>query len=121
MAPSNARYRLYGKVREGSHGAIRVTVQLIDALTGRYLWAAAWDGEVGDSFGFEERVAHGVARAIQPAIREAEIDRVVHLRHRDLTACPNNRRVRSSVRADAGALPANKPRPRGGTGVYLEP
>jgi len=86
VAPSNARYRLYGKVREGSHGAIRVTVQLIDALTGRYLWAAAWDGEVGDSFGFEERVAHGVARAIQPAIREAEIDRVVHLRRRDLTA-----------------------------------
>jgi len=86
VAPANARYRLYGKVREGSHGAIRATVQLIDALTGRFLWAAAWDGEVGDSFGFEERVAHGVARAIQPALREAEIDRVLHLRRHDLTA-----------------------------------
>src|SRR5262249_29380048 len=91
------RYRLYGKVREGSHGGIRVIVQLIDALTGRHLWAAAWDGDVRDPSGFEERVAHAVACAIQPALRDAEIDRAAHLRHGALSASELPMRARPCV------------------------
>src|SRR5215475_467672 len=77
VAPPNARYRLHGKVREDGRGGGRAIVQLLDASTGRHLWAAAWDGDVRDPTGFEERVAHGVARAIQPALRDAEIDRAL--------------------------------------------
>lgn len=86
VAPPNARYRLYGKVCEGAHGNIRVTVRLLDAPTGRYLWAATWDGDARDPIGFEERVAHGVARAIQPTLRDAEIDRAALRDRDDLTA-----------------------------------
>jgi len=104
VAPPNARYRLYGKVREGAHGSLRVIVRLVDALTGRYLWAAAWDGDVRDPIGFEERVAHGVARAIQPALRDAEIDRAAHLQRGDLTAWELTMRALPCVTAvDAAA------------------
>jgi adenylate cyclase len=54
---------------------LRISVILIDAATGRYLWADRWDGDGKDLFGFEERVALRVATAIQPSLREAEIDR----------------------------------------------
>jgi AraC-like DNA-binding protein len=75
-APSHAGYHLIGKIHADGCGALRVTVRLVDALTGRYLWAASWDGNARDLFGFEERVAFGVARAIQPTLHAAEIDRV---------------------------------------------
>ncbi|VIO73158.1 hypothetical protein CI1B_47620 [Bradyrhizobium ivorense] len=86
VAPPNARYRLHGKVREGAHGNVRVIVRLLDALTGRYLWAATWEGDVRDPAGFEERVAQGVARAVQLALRDAEIDRATRLHCGELTA-----------------------------------
>ena len=72
---SQARYHLRGKVRDDSGGRLRVTVVLVEASTGRTLWADRWDGNRNDVFGFEEKVAAGVARVIQPALREAEIDR----------------------------------------------
>jgi AraC-like DNA-binding protein/tetratricopeptide (TPR) repeat protein len=104
VATPNARYRLYGKVREDAHGSIRVIVRLLDALTGRYLWAATWDGDVRDPIGFEERVARGVARAIQPALRDAEIDRAAHLQRGDLTAWELTMRALPCVTAvDAAA------------------
>jgi AraC-like DNA-binding protein/tetratricopeptide (TPR) repeat protein len=86
VVPPNARYRLNGKVREDAFGGVRVIVRLLDAATGRYLWAAAWDGDRRDHVGFEERVANGVARAIQPALRDAEVDRASRRERGDLTA-----------------------------------
>jgi AraC-like DNA-binding protein/tetratricopeptide (TPR) repeat protein len=74
-APSHARYHLRGKVRDDGKGRLRATVILVDAATGRAIRAERWDGDRDDMFGFEERVATGVARAIQPALRDAEIDR----------------------------------------------
>jgi AraC-like DNA-binding protein len=74
-APSHARYHLAGQIREDGAGRVRVLVKLLDALTGRYLWAAGWDGEAHDPIGFEERIAIGVLRAIQPALRSAEVGR----------------------------------------------
>ena len=104
VAPPNARYQLYGKVREGTHGSIRVIIRLLDAMTGRYLWATTWEGDVRDPIGFEERVAHGVARAIQPALLDAEIDRAANLQRDDLTAWQLTMRALPCVAAvDAAA------------------
>jgi AraC-like DNA-binding protein/tetratricopeptide (TPR) repeat protein len=85
-APTHARYHLRGKLREDPRGRIRVTVRLADALTGRYVWAAAWDGDGRDPIEFEERVALGVSRAIQPAVRAAEVERASRRDRDDLTA-----------------------------------
>lgn len=85
-APPNARYHLRGTIREEGPGREHVTVRLVDAVSGRYLWAASWDGDRHDSIGFEERVASGVAKAIQPAVRAAEVERALRLDRADLTA-----------------------------------
>jgi len=72
---ANTRYRLRGRVRGDGMGRLRVTVILIDAATGRIIWTDHWDGRCNDAFEFEERVAACAARAIEPALRGAEIDR----------------------------------------------
>ncbi len=73
--PAHARYHLRGKVRDDIRGRLRVTVILVEASIGRVLWAERWDGDRNDVFGFEERVAAGVTRAILTTLRDAEIDR----------------------------------------------
>ena len=84
-APSHARYHLRGSVRDDEH-RLRVTIRLIDSLTGRYLWATAWDGDCHDSFEFAERIGIAVARAVQPALRAAEVERASRLKRGELTA-----------------------------------
>jgi AraC-like DNA-binding protein len=86
VAPPHAQYHLRGRVRESARGLTRVTLKLINRVTGRYVWATAWEGDGGDPTGFEERVAIEVARAIQPAVLAAENERASRLRDGDLTA-----------------------------------
>jgi len=74
--PAKARYQLGGKVRDDDGGRLRVMVILSDAATGRHLWADRWDGELGDVFAFEERVAARVAAAVERSLCTAEIERV---------------------------------------------
>ncbi len=75
VVPARARYHLQGRVRDDGAGRLRVMISLLDAATGRYLWADRWDGGCNDLFEFEERVAERIAAAIQQPMREAEIDR----------------------------------------------
>jgi AraC-like DNA-binding protein/tetratricopeptide (TPR) repeat protein len=84
--PPHARYHLRGNVREDGRGGVRVTVRLSDALSGRCVWALGWDGDCRDPIGFEQRIAGGVARAIQPALRTAEVERACSLDRSNLTA-----------------------------------
>jgi len=86
VAPSHAVYRLLGRIEADVRGALRVTARLVEAVTGRYLWAARWDGDVADVIGLQERVASGVARAIQPTLCAAEMDRVACGARGDLSA-----------------------------------
>jgi adenylate cyclase len=65
---------LHGKIREDDH-RMRVTVRLVESQTGRYLWAAGWDGDHHDAIGFEERIAIAVSRTMQHVLRAAEMDR----------------------------------------------
>jgi AraC-like DNA-binding protein/tetratricopeptide (TPR) repeat protein len=72
--PAGARYHLRGSVHK-SAGQTRITVRLVDSPTGRCVWAAHWDGDQHDPIAFEERLATAVARAIEPALRAAEVAR----------------------------------------------
>jgi AraC-like DNA-binding protein/TolB-like protein len=85
-ATPDARYRVSGKVHGDGNGRLRVTVILIDASTDRVLWADHWDGSSDSAFEFEERAALRIARAIEPALRDAEIDRVSRKEPDDLSA-----------------------------------
>jgi adenylate cyclase len=70
------RYVLEGSVRKGGH-RVRITGQLIDAATGAHIWADRFDGSLDDIFELQERVASSVAGAIEPRLRQSEIERAV--------------------------------------------
>jgi adenylate cyclase len=70
------RYVLEGSVRKGGD-RIRITGQLIDALTGAHLWAERYDRDLGDIFTVQEEIAASVAAIIEPALAAAEQERVL--------------------------------------------
>jgi len=79
------RYVLEGSVRKGG-GRVRITAQLIDAVTGTHLWADRFDGSLEDVFDLQDRVASSVAGVIEPTLRAAEIRRSSERPTKDLTA-----------------------------------
>jgi TolB-like protein/class 3 adenylate cyclase len=66
------RYVLEGSVRKAGT-RVRITGQLIDALTGTHLWADRFDGSLEDVFELQDRVAVSVAGVIEPALQAAEM------------------------------------------------
>lgn len=86
VAPAFARYRVRGTLQADASGRQRAIVMLIDAASGRHLWADRWDGERDDAFAFQDRVASGVAAAIERAVQRKEIDDARRGRIADLDA-----------------------------------
>lgn len=66
-----ARYVLEGSVRKAD-GRVRIATQLIEAATGWHLWADRFDGSFEKVFDLQDKVASGVAGAIEPALQAAE-------------------------------------------------
>lgn len=79
-----ARYHLHGVCRQ-SCGETRVTFRLLDAATGRHIWAFDQDAVAGSDFDADERLALHVSAALLPSLRAAEIDRVRDKPDTDLT------------------------------------
>src|SRR5262245_40663931 len=79
------RYVLEGSVRR-SATRLRVTGQLIEAETGKDIWADRFDGDVSDVFDFQDRITESVAAAIEPRLQLAEIERLKAKPARDLNA-----------------------------------
>jgi TolB-like protein/tetratricopeptide (TPR) repeat protein len=65
------RYVLEGSVRRvGTR--IRVSAQLIDAMTGGHHWAERYDRELGDIFAVQDEITCSVVAAIEPRLLAAE-------------------------------------------------
>jgi TolB-like protein/class 3 adenylate cyclase len=79
------RYVLEGSVRRADQ-RVRITAQLIDALTGTHLWADRFDGSLEDVFQLQDNVAVSVAGVIEPTLRAAETRRSAERPTNDLTA-----------------------------------
>jgi adenylate cyclase len=79
------RYVLEGSVRKGGN-RVRITAQLINALTDAHLWADRFDGLIEDVFELQDEVASSVAGVIEPALQAAEIRRSAERPTTDLTA-----------------------------------
>jgi adenylate cyclase len=79
------RYVLQGSVRKARQ-QVRITGQLIDALTGTHLWANRFDGSLEDIFELQDRVAVSVAGVIEPALQAAEMHRSAARPMTDLSA-----------------------------------
>ncbi|MEO6362025.1 MAG: winged helix-turn-helix domain-containing protein [Caldimonas sp.] len=90
------RYVLEGSIRRVSN-RIRVTGQLIDALTGNHIWAERYDRVVEDIFAVQEEVTQSIVTAISPQIDAAELNKVRRKRPDSLGA------YELAVRASAAA------------------
>ena len=70
------RYALEGSVRRAAN-RVRITAQLIDAVSGVHLWADRFDGATEDIFDLQDQVMTSVVGAITPTVEHAEIGRAV--------------------------------------------
>jgi TolB-like protein/Tfp pilus assembly protein PilF len=68
------RYVLEGSVRK-SAGRVRISGQLIEASSGAHLWAEKFDGALEDVFELQDTVTERVVAAIEPSVKQAEINR----------------------------------------------
>jgi TolB-like protein/Flp pilus assembly protein TadD len=65
------RYVLEGSVRRAGQ-RLRVSAQLIDAVTGGHHWAEQFDRELGDIFAIQDEITSRVIASIQPRLLAAE-------------------------------------------------
>ena len=79
------RYVLEGSVRKAGQ-RVRITAQLIDALSGTHLWADRFDGSLEDIFDLQDKVAISAAGVIEPTLQAAETARSADRPTADLTA-----------------------------------
>ena len=66
------RYVLEGSIRKAGR-RLRITGQLIEAETGRHIWADRFDGALEDVFDLQDRLTESVVGAIEPSLQSAEI------------------------------------------------
>jgi adenylate cyclase len=76
------RYVLEGSLRKSAN-RVRVTGQLVEAETGKHVWAERYDRDLADIFAVQDEITEAVTIAIAPAIAEAE-------RQRALRKAPEN-------------------------------
>jgi adenylate cyclase len=70
------RYVLEGSLRK-SGNRIRVTAQLVEAETGKHVWAERFDRDLADIFTLQDEITEAVTIAIAPAIADAEQQRAM--------------------------------------------
>jgi TolB-like protein/Tfp pilus assembly protein PilF len=68
------RYVLLGSVRR-SGGRLRISAQLVDAVSGAVLWSSHFDGATDEVFDFQDRITESVVTVVAPQIQQAEIAR----------------------------------------------
>ena len=70
------RYVLEGSLRKTSN-RIRVTAQLVEAETGKHVWADRYDRDLANIFALQDEITESVTIAIAPAIASAEQQRAL--------------------------------------------
>jgi TolB-like protein/cytochrome c-type biogenesis protein CcmH/NrfG len=69
------RYVLEGSMQK-SGDRVRITAQLIDALTGHHLWAEQYERNFGDIFALQDDITEHVTLALQVKLTEGEQARI---------------------------------------------
>jgi adenylate cyclase len=68
-------YVLEGSVRKAGN-RVRITAQLVDAVTGHHLWAERYDRELKDIFALQDEITLKILTALQVKLTEGEQARV---------------------------------------------
>jgi adenylate cyclase len=70
------RYVIEGSVRKAGN-RVRITAQLIDATTGRHVWAERYDRKLEDIFDLQDEMTQTIAGAVEPELSAVERDHAV--------------------------------------------
>jgi adenylate cyclase len=70
------RYVLEGSVRRAGN-RVRITAQLIDAITGNHMWGERYDRDPADVFAVQDEITEAIVIAIEPAVAQMEWHRAV--------------------------------------------
>jgi adenylate cyclase len=89
------RYVLEGSVRKAA-GKVRITGQLIGAVTGEHIWADRFERDLTDIFALQDEVTAAIVSAIQPKMLQ------IHFRHGTVEA--GSIELRGCQRRRSGAL-----------------
>jgi adenylate cyclase len=79
------RYVLYGSVQKTST-TLRIGTELSDAESGEVIRSDQYEGDLGDLFALQDRIAISVVRTIAPQVRERELMRALRKHPQNHTA-----------------------------------
>lgn len=79
------RYVLEGSVQQAG-ATLRISVQLVEAGSGRAIWSERFTGTTEEIFELQDRLTENVAAAIEPTLRAAEAIRSREKPQKDLRA-----------------------------------
>ena len=71
------RYVIEGSVRKAEN-RVRITAQLIDATTGRHVWAERYDRDLADIFELQDEMTQTIVGAVEPELSAAERERAAN-------------------------------------------
>lgn len=81
----DAQYVVDGSIRRVGK-QVRISVQLIESVGGRHLWAERFDLDLRDVLAMQDEAAQKIAAVVEPELERAESQRIVTKRSADLTA-----------------------------------
>ena len=70
------RYVIEGSVRKAGN-RVRISAQLIDAMTGRHVWAERYDRDLADIFELQDEMTQTIVAAVEPELGAAERERAL--------------------------------------------
>jgi adenylate cyclase len=70
------RYVIEGSVRKAGN-RVRITAQLIDATTGKHVWAERYDRDLADIFELQDEMTQTIVGAVEPELGVAERERAL--------------------------------------------
>jgi adenylate cyclase len=79
------RYVLEGSVRRSGE-KVRITAQLIDAMTGYHLWAERYDRDLREIFALQDEIALKILKTVHEKLQPADHARVLERGARNLEA-----------------------------------
>ena len=79
------RYVVEGSVRKAGD-RVRITAQLVDAVTGGHVWAEIYDRELRDIFTVQDEITEAIVASMRPELLRSEGERAVRKEPQNLDA-----------------------------------
>jgi TolB-like protein len=92
----NVRYVLEGSVRRAAN-SVRITAQLIDAVTDAHLWSEKYSGALDDVFDMQEQVSRAIVDALELELTGAEDRQIAKRPIADVEAYDCYLRARAAI------------------------